>query len=122
MSKGSLTLKIKRAYDPPQASDGRRLLVDRIWPRGIKKDELRLDGWEKDVAPSTTLRKWYGHDPAKWATFQDRYFRELAGHSDAVERVRTQARKKTVTLVFAARDVQHSHAVALKNYLEGKAG
>jgi uncharacterized protein YeaO (DUF488 family) len=122
MSKGRLNLKVKRAYDPPQASDGRRLLVDRIWPRGVKKDELPLDGWVKDVAPSTQLRKWYGHDPAKWATFQSRYFRELAEQPDAIKSIRAQARKGTVTLVFAARDVEHSHAVALKKYLEGRAG
>jgi uncharacterized protein YeaO (DUF488 family) len=111
-------VKLKRAYDAPAKSDGRRVLVDRLWPRGVSKDELRLDDWLKDVAPSAGLRKWFEHDPAKWRAFKDRYFRELDEHSKAVERLLAGRRAGTVTLVFGAKDVLHNDAVALKEYLE----
>ncbi len=80
-------VKLKRAYEPPARADGRRVLVDRIWPRGVSKDQLRLDDWLKDLAPSAGLRKWFGHDPAKWGAFKDRYFRELDERPEAVERL-----------------------------------
>jgi len=111
-------LKLKRAYDAPTKSDGRRVLVDHIWPRGVTKDELRLDDWLKDLAPSTKLRTWFDHDPAKWDVFKDRYFRELDGRPEAVERLVARSRKGTLTLVFAAKDIDHNNAVALKEYVE----
>jgi uncharacterized protein YeaO (DUF488 family) len=111
-------VRLKRAYDSAAESDGRRVLVDRLWPRGISKDELQIDDWLKEVAPSTRLRKWFGHDPAKWGAFKDRYFRELDEQSEAVERLLARGREGTVTLVFGAKDVHHNDAVALKEYLE----
>lgn len=111
-------VKLKRAYDEPAKSDGCRVLIDRIWPRGIRKEALRLDDWMKDLAPSTRLRKWFGHDPAKWAAFKDRYFRELDERRETVERLVAKCRTGTLTLVFAASDTQHNNAVALKEYIE----
>jgi uncharacterized protein YeaO (DUF488 family) len=111
-------LKLKRAYDAPAKSDGCRVLVDRVWPRGLSKGELRLDDWLKDLAPSTPLRTWFGHDPAKWGAFKDRYFRELDKKPEAVERLVARRRDGTVTLVFGAKDIHHNNAVALKEYVE----
>ena len=111
-------VKLKRAYDAPTQSDGNRVLIDRIWPRGVTKDELRLDGWLKDLAPSARLRVWFGHDPAKWDAFKERYFGELDRRPEAVERLMAKSRKGTVTLVFAAKDIHHNNAVALKEYVE----
>lgn len=111
-------VKLKRVYDAPAKSDGCRVLVDRLWPRGISKDKLLLDDWLKDVAPSAGLRKWFGHDPAKWGEFRKRYFRELDEQSEAVQRLLAKGRDGTVTLVFGAKDVHHNDAVALKEYLE----
>lgn len=108
---------VSRAYDPPAASDGRRVLVDRIWPRGVSKNELRLDAWLKELAPSAALRKWFGHDPARWEAFKERYFRELDERSDALDQLAALCREGTVTLVFGARDVSHNNAVALSEYL-----
>jgi uncharacterized protein YeaO (DUF488 family) len=111
-------VKLKRAYDPPANADGCRVLVDRVWPRGVSKDELRLDEWPKNVAPSTALRKWFDHVPAKWAAFKKRYFVELEERADAVDALRAKMRRGTVTLVFAAKDTPYNNAVALKEYLE----
>jgi uncharacterized protein YeaO (DUF488 family) len=111
-------IKTKRAYDPPEPADGTRFLVDRLWPRGIKKDDLRMDDWLKDVAPSDDLRRWFGHDPARWEEFKQRYFAELDGKPEALEPIRVAAREGDVTLVYSARDTQHNQAVALKAYLE----
>jgi uncharacterized protein YeaO (DUF488 family) len=113
-----MPIGLKRAYDPPAASDGHRVLVDRVWPRGITKDALRLDAWLKDLAPSTALRKWFAHDPKKWEEFRARYFRELDGQRPAVDDLGRRARRGRVTLVFAARDAERNNAVALKDYLE----
>ena len=110
-------IKIKRAYDPPARGDGRRYLVDRLWPRGMTKEKLQLDGWLKDVAPSEALRKWFGHDPAKWDEFQRLYFAELDAHPDAWHPILRAARRGNVTLVYGARDTEHNDAVALKVYL-----
>lgn len=110
-------LKVKRAYEAPARSDGRRILVDRIWPRGIDKSDLRIEGWLKDLAPSTGLRRWFHHEPAKWAEFKRRYFRELDRQPDTLQRLRQLRRTGTVTLVFAAKDTDHNNAVALKEYL-----
>lgn len=111
-------IKLRRAYDEPQAADGRRYLVDRLWPRGVKKTVLQLDDWVKDVAPSTDLRHWFGHDPARWDEFQECYRRELDDNPDAWQPLLEAARTGTITLVYAARDREHNEAVTLKSYLE----
>lgn len=109
---------LSRAYDPPGADDGWRVLVDRIWPRGVRKAALRLDAWDRDIAPTAALRRWYGHDPAKWDAFRQRYVRELDGRPEAVARLRARALAGRLTLVYGARDTAHSHALALRDYLE----
>lgn len=111
-------LKLKRAYDPPAKDDGARVLVDRLWPRGLSKQELHVDLWAKTLAPSTALRKWFNHDPAKWDEFCKRYRRELKSHPTDVQAVVDLLRRRTVTLVFAAKDVEISNAAALKDYIE----
>jgi uncharacterized protein YeaO (DUF488 family) len=115
---GRLNVKLKRAYDTPSRSDGDRVLVERLWPRGVSKQKLQLAAWLQDVAPSTELRKWFGHDPAKWHEFRKRYFQELDEHSVSVQDLLARIRDGTVTLVFAAKDMRHNNAVALKEYLE----
>ena len=114
-------VKIKRIYDPISPEDGRRILIDRLWPRGIKKESAHIDEWIKDVAPSTQLREWFGHDPAKWEEFKRRYKKELDGRKDLVDALRAEARKGTVTLLFAAKDTVHVNAVVLKEVLEKSA-
>jgi uncharacterized protein YeaO (DUF488 family) len=111
---------IKRAYDPPKASDGYRVLVDRLWPRGLTKEKLKLDVWMKDISPSPELRKWFSHDVAKWAEFQRRYRKEIEAHADLLGELRKRARHGTLTLVYAARDSEHNNAALLKKYLEGR--
>jgi uncharacterized protein YeaO (DUF488 family) len=113
-----MPINLKRAYDQAAETDGYRVLVDRIWPRGIAKDDLRIDAWLKDVAPSAGLRKWFRHDPAKWDEFKRRYAGELEQHSDALEQLVKRARTGRVTLVFSARDTEHNNAVVLKEHLE----
>ena len=115
-------IQLKRAYEQPSPEDGVRLLVERLWPRGVKKADLRLDGWLKDVAPSDSLRRWFGHDPAKWNEFQRRYFTELDAHPEALLPIETTARHGRVTLVYSAHDTEHNNAVALKQYLEHHTG
>lgn len=110
-------LKLKRAYEPASRDDGKRFLVERLWPRGVKKTELRLDGWLKDIAPSPELRKWYSHDVSKWAEFQKRYRNELKQHSEALGPILQAARQGTVTLIYAAHDTKHNSAVVLRDYL-----
>ena len=114
-------VRIKRAYDPPERGDGRRLLVERLWPRGVKKESLDVEGWLKDVAPSAELRRWFNHDPKKWDKFRQRYFRELEKHPGAWEPLLARARHGRVTLVFSASDTQYNNAIALKQFLESKA-
>jgi uncharacterized protein YeaO (DUF488 family) len=109
---------LKRAYEKPSRSDGERVLVERLWPRGVTKARAAVDLWLKDVAPSPELRKWFGHDPAKWKQFQRRYWHELRDRAEAVELLRRKAKEGTLTLVYAARDEQHNAAVALKEFLE----
>lgn len=109
-------ISLKRAYEPPSESDGTRILVDRLWPRGVAKAKARIDLWLKDVAPSTELRKWFGHDPDRWADFQKKYRAELKG-SAALAELRKLARQGHVTLVYSARDELHNDAVVLKNIL-----
>jgi uncharacterized protein YeaO (DUF488 family) len=113
-----IRLKLKRAYEPAEQGDGARFLVERLWPRGVSKEAARLDGWLKEAAPSEGLRKWYGHDPAKWPEFRRRYLAELARDPEALEPLREAARQGPVTLVFAARDPQLSNARILKELLE----
>lgn len=111
---------LKRAYEPAHAGDGQRFLVERLWPRGVKKDSLRIAGWLREVAPSTELRQWFGHDPAKWNEFRRRYFAELDTHRDTLQPLRDAARQGKVTLVYSSHDREHNNAVALKEYLESK--
>lgn len=111
-------IQLKRAYDPADPHDGVRFLVERLWPRGIKKENLHYDEWIKDAAPSTELRKWFSHDPSKWTEFQHKYFAELKKHSEALEPIRKAMHKGRVTLLFSSHDQEHNNAVALKTYLE----
>lgn len=111
-----MSVSLKRVYESPEPSDGRRVLVDRIWPRGMTKAGAKIDLWLKDVAPSTGLRKWFGHDPVKWGEFQKRYRAELEG-SPALAELRKLARKSKVTLVYAAKDEKHNNAVALGSFI-----
>ena len=114
-------IRIKRVYDLPQQADGRRFLAERLWPRGLKKEAARLDGWLRDVAPSTRLRKWFGHDPGKWTEFQRRYRAELDRQPRAWQSILEAARRGDVTLLFSSRDAEHNNVVALKAYLEQRA-
>jgi|SRR5690606_21868203 len=115
-------IRLKRAYESPSDDDGTRFLVERLWPRGVRKDRLRLDGWLKDVAPSPELRRWFSHDPARWDEFQRRYFAELEQNEGALEPLRTAIRKGPTTLVYGSRDTEHNAAVALKEFLTKKTG
>lgn len=116
----SIHLKLKRAYDPPAAADGLRVLVDRVWPRGKKKEQLKLEDWFKELAPSTELRKWFGHDPDKWADFHKRYTAELNEHREQVTAAfdpLLEQHPKAITLVYGARDTEHNQALVLQDYL-----
>lgn len=115
-------LKIKRAYEPASAEDGVRVLVDRIWPRGLSKETARIDAWLKDLAPSTELRRWFGHDPGRWSEFRRRYFRELEARPGLVEQLRAMRRGRTLTLVYAARDREHNNARALGEFVDRAGG
>ncbi|MEX2516266.1 MAG: DUF488 domain-containing protein [Gammaproteobacteria bacterium] len=112
-----MQIRLKRAYDKPSKQDDTRILVDRVWPRGLKKEDAHIDHWLRDIAPSTELRKWFSHDPDKWTEFKRRYFGELDRNRDAVAELRKLAGKERVTLVFSARDEDHNNAVVLKDYL-----
>jgi uncharacterized protein YeaO (DUF488 family) len=111
-------IQIKRVYDRPKPTDGARFLVERLWPRGVKKTALPLTGWLKEVAPSDTLRRWFGHDPNKWAEFQHRYFAELDSRPEALHAILEATRQGRVTFLYSARDTEHNNAVALKTYVE----
>src|SRR5574340_556109 len=113
-------VSLKRAYEPARVGDGQRYLVERLWPRGVKKDSLHIVGWVKEVAPSTELRKWFSHEPAKWNEFRRRYFAELDAHRDPLQPLLDAARQGKVTLVYSSHDQEHNNAVALKEYLESK--
>ncbi len=112
-----MQIQIKRAYETPTPEDGYRVLVDRLWPRGLSKQKLALDEWNKDIAPSTELRKWFNHDPQKWEQFQKRYLAELK-ESQLGEELLKSAKQKRLTLVYGARDTEHNQAQVLKEYLE----
>lgn len=111
-------LRIQRAYEPPAKENGTRILVERLWPRGLTKERAKIDLWLKELAPSAALRQWFGHDPAKWREFCKRYERELASHRELVAQLASQAESGRVTLVFAARDATHNSALVLKQVLE----
>jgi uncharacterized protein YeaO (DUF488 family) len=113
-------VKVKRAYESPAASDGTRILVDRLWPRGIKKETAGIDQWCKDISPSTALRKWFGHDPARWPEFRRRYAAEVREQPEQFAKLRAQARRGQITLVFSAHDEEHNDAVALREILLGR--
>lgn len=113
-------IQLKRAYDAAASGDGARILVERLWPRGIKKTDLPLASWLKEVAPSTGLRQWFSHDPAKWAEFQRRYTAELRSHEVELAPLLTAARNGTLTLIYSSHDTEHNNAVVLKHFLEGK--
>ena len=113
-------IQVKRAYEKAGKTDGKRFLVDRLWPRGVKKEALAIAAWLKDVAPSTELREWYGHEPARWDEFRKRYFAELKAEPDAWEPLVDAARKGTITLVYSSKELEINNAVALKEFLEAK--
>ena len=110
-------VRLKRAYEPPSAGDGTRVLVDRLWPRGVSKTDVAIDLWLKDVAPSTELRRWFGHDPERWDEFRRRYQTELADKAEPLKELQAYARKGTLTLIYAARDEAHNEAVVLRDLL-----
>lgn len=111
-------IQIKRVYEPASKTDGFRILIDRIWPRGVSKQKAKINLWSKEIAPSAKLRKWFSHDPQKWPEFQKKYFQELKKQKSALNEIRSLEKKEKVTLVFAAKDEQHNNAVALKNFLK----
>jgi uncharacterized protein YeaO (DUF488 family) len=115
-------IKLRRVYEEEDPQDGVRYLVERLWPRGVKKASLRIDAWLKDAAPSTELRKWFSHDPGKWQEFRRRYFAELDRAPDAWAPIADAARRGVVTLLYSSHDTEHNNAVALKEYVEHKAG
>ena len=110
--------RLKRAYEKPEREDGERVLVERLWPRGLTKERAKVDLWLKEIAPSAELRQWFSHDPEKWVSFRKRYWSELRAKQDLVRMLRQKGKRVTVTLVYAARDEEHNGAVALKTYLE----
>jgi len=113
-------IKLKRAYERPAARDGTRILVDRLWPRGVRKVDAAIDQWAKDIAPSTALRKWFGHDPTRWQEFRRRYALEVHKHPEQLNRLRDLAKQGPITLVYSAHDEVHNDAVALRDFLLGR--
>ena len=113
-----MSIQVKRVYAPQSPRDGQRILVDRLWPRGLSKASLKLDAWLKELSPSNELRKWYHQDKTRWSEFQKRYVKELQSHLDLVEDLRRRSRRGRVTLLYSATDETHNNAVALKDYLE----
>lgn len=113
-------IKLKRVYDPPAKEDGTRFLVERLWPRGIKKTDLKIDAWLKEAAPSTVLRKWFSHDPEKWLEFQKKYSSELDKNPESWEPIMEALKKGIVTLIYSSHDTEQNNAVCLKKYLDKK--
>lgn len=118
MKSKRIEIRVKRVYDDPEESDGRRILVDRLWPRGLAKENARVDIWVKEIAPSTELRRWYGHDPNKWTEFKSRYVTELETNTDQVEVILDELKAGIVTFLYSSTEVRLNNAVALKEYLE----
>jgi uncharacterized protein YeaO (DUF488 family) len=116
----SQNVRIKRIYEPASKADGTRILVDRLWPRGITKADAKLGQWNREITPSGRLRAWFGHDPERWAEFSHRYRAELATHPDPLGQLRRQARAGPITLLYAAKDEGHTHAIVLRNVLLGR--
>jgi uncharacterized protein YeaO (DUF488 family) len=112
-----MKIAIKRIYEEPARTDGTRILVDRLWPRGVSKEKAQLDLWLKDIAPSNALRKWFAHDPKKWAGFQKKYRAELKDNNDAVAQINKLAKRKNITLLYAAKDEEHNEAVVIKDFI-----
>lgn len=115
-----MALKVKRIYEEPKKADGFRILVDRLWPRGIKKEAAEIDLWLKEIAPSDALRKWFNHDAKKWTEFQKRYAKELTNKKELLSIINKEAKKRTVTLLFGTKETEHNNAVALQNFLLNK--
>jgi uncharacterized protein YeaO (DUF488 family) len=115
-------INLKRAYDPVVSTDGTRFLVERLWPRGVKKTALHAHAWLKDVAPSTALRRWFGHDSKKWSEFRRQYFHELGVHAEVLDPILKLVQRSRVTLVYSSHDVEYNNAVALKDYLQARIG
>ena len=115
-----MNITIKRVYEKPSKEDGERVLIDRLWPRGLTKEKAKIDLWLKDVAPTTTLRKWFGHDLAKWTEFKKRYIAEIKSNTQSLFQLEEQLKKGKVTLVYAAKDEEHNDAVVLKEYFANK--
>ncbi len=115
---GSVNVKIKCAYEQPVKEDGMRILVDRLWPRGLTKEKAAIDIWLKEIGPSTELRKWFGHDPKLWTKFREKYLAELKGRGDLIDVIKEAAHRGPVTLIYAARDEKHNEALVLKQMLE----
>ena len=115
-----MQVRTKRIYEDSNPADGRRILVDRLWPRGIAKSNARIDFWAKSVSPSNELRRWYGHDPEKWLEFRERYFEELDSNPDGVSELRSQLGSGTVTLLYSSKETRLNNASALKDYLESR--
>ena len=115
-----MTIKLKRVYEKPEKTDGTRILVDRLWPRGLTKERAALDLWLKEIAPSTELRKWFGHDPKKWKEFRRRYRAELKTHPEEIKTIRSKAQEGTVTLLYGARDQEHNEAAVLQEILKNE--
>ncbi len=113
-----MPISLKRAYETPSRSDGCRILVERLWPRGVSKRDAKIDLWAKEAAPSTELRRWFNHEPAKWAEFKRRYFKELGARQESLEPILEHVRSGQVTFVFASRESRFNNAVALKEYVE----
>jgi uncharacterized protein YeaO (DUF488 family) len=112
-----MDIRLKRAHDPAEPADGWRVLIDRLWPRGVSRERAKLDDWERDLAPSTELRQWFGHDPGRFAEFRGRYIEELRGQRPRLAALRARARRETLTLIYAARDTEHNDAVVLAEVL-----
>jgi uncharacterized protein YeaO (DUF488 family) len=115
-----MPIRLKRAYEKPEPQDGKRILVERLWPQGLKKEDAKIDAWLKDVAPSTELRKWYAHDSAKWAQFKERYWSELDAKHEQVSALARECKQGMVTFVFGSREEKLNNAAALKEYVERK--
>jgi uncharacterized protein YeaO (DUF488 family) len=110
-------IKIKRIYEPTSPDDGKRIYIDRLWPRGMKKEDVKIDEWLKEISPSDALRKWFGHDPSKYEEFKKRYIKELEPHAEILERIKKEGKRKTVTLLFSAKDEEHNNATVAKEVL-----